>query len=55
MPINKYVANSSGEFGAEILDKIEAGFKEAVVIVKDKLNADKIDIIIVNAPMNRNS
>ncbi len=52
MPINKYVANSSGEFGAEILDKIEAGFKEAVVIVKDKLNADKIDIIIVNAPMN---
>lgn len=52
MPINKYVANSSGEFGAEILDKIEAGFKEALVIIKDRLNADKIDIIFVNAPMN---
>ncbi len=52
MPINKYIANASGEFGAEILDKVEAGFNQAVPIVQDKLSADKIDVIFINAPMN---
>ena len=52
MSINRYVANSSGQFGAEILDKIEVGFKEASVVMKNKLKADKIDVIFVNAPKN---
>ncbi len=52
MPINKYLANASGEFGTEILNKIEAGFKEALPVMRDKLKADKIDIIYVNAPKN---
>jgi uncharacterized protein YjaZ len=52
MPINKYIANASNEFGIEILRKIEEGFREGLKIIRNKLNADKIDIIFVNAPMN---
>jgi len=52
MPINKYIANASGEFGREILDKIDDGFTQGQAIVRDKLGADKIDVVFVNAPMN---
>ena len=52
MPINKYIANASNEFGPEILKKIEQGFSEGLKIIRKKLNADKIDIVFVNAPMN---
>jgi len=52
MPINKYISNASNEFGPVILRKIEAGFKEALPIIRNKLDADKIDIIFVNAPMD---
>ena len=52
MSINKYIANASNEFGPEILNKIEQGFSEGLKIIRKKLNADKIDIVFVNAPMN---
>ncbi len=52
MPINKYIANASGEFGREILDKIDDGFAQGRAIVRDKLGADKIDVVFVNDPMN---
>lgn len=52
MPINKYIANASGEFGCEILDKIDNGFAQGQAIVRDKLRADKIDVVFVNAPMS---
>ena len=52
MPINKYISNASNEFGTEIIRKIEEGFGEGLRIVRNKLNADKIDVIFVNAPMN---
>ena len=50
MPINKYIANASGEFGQEILDKIDSGFAQGQEIVRAKLGADKIDVVFVNAP-----
>ena len=51
MSINKYIANASGEFCNEIIDKIDAGFAQGRDIVRNKLDADKIDVFFVNDPM----
>lgn len=50
MSISKYIANASGQFGSEILAKIEAGFGQAVKVAREKLGSDQIDIIFVNEP-----
>ncbi len=50
MLISKYVANASGQFGPETLAKIDAGFEKAIRIAREKLHADQIDVIFVNAP-----
>ena len=50
--IVKYIANASGEFNEEILGKIDSSFRKATKIAEEKLKANKIDVIFVNAPRN---
>jgi uncharacterized protein YjaZ len=50
MSIKKYIANASEEFDKVTLHKIEASFEQAKTLVKNELDANKIDIVFVNAP-----
>lgn len=50
--IKHYIANAHGEFDAGMLAKLEAGFQQGRLVVEDKLKADKIDVIFVNAPLS---
>jgi uncharacterized protein YjaZ len=50
--IKFYIANATGEFDRAYIEKIEACYVAAEDVITKKLNATKIDIIFVNAPMN---
>lgn len=48
--IKLYIANAHDQFDQEMLDKIHSGFNAGKKIISDYLNANKLDIIFVNAP-----
>lgn len=48
--IKFYIANAAGDFNKSFVSKIESTYAEAEKVVVEKLKANKIDIIFINAP-----
>jgi uncharacterized protein YjaZ len=48
--IKLYIANAHGQFDQEMIDKIEDGFSAGKKVLVNYMNADKIDVVFVNAP-----